>query len=183
MRKITRIKINEKTLVQKIKILVLGKEKPNLFTRFSVIIGFFIWLYFTVWQLLIFLSIVWVDKLENAKTIKKTFAIIGGKYGFNIKYGLDTMHILFYHSLAIFVLCFFSLVGLIFIYRQKRIGHIIFVLSNVINILFTIVFLGGTYYTEQISSFDKILFYLFTLYFAVVLFVFKTKSNFIQTNS
>lgn len=168
-------RINERTLVQKFKRSILGPDKPGLPIRLSVVFGFFIWLYFTIWQVLIFLSIVLVDRLQNPEMIKDTFNRIGTKYAFMHRWGLDTLNTLLFHSAVVLGLYFISLLGLIFIYRQKRKGYILYLLGSVLSIAFTIVFLGTHYFSEQISLIDKIIFLITTLYFVIGLFLFKKK--------
>ena len=58
------VNINERTIVQKAKRIVLGDKRPSLYTRISVIISFSLWIYFTVWQIFILMSIVLVDRLK-----------------------------------------------------------------------------------------------------------------------
>ena len=169
------VKIDERTLVQKVKQFFLGKEKPNLFRRISVLIGFFIWLYFTVWQGLIFLSIVFMDRLQNPEMIREAFNRIGAKYAFLHRWGLNTTEVLLFHSLGMFVFFGLSLLGLILIYRQKKTGHILYLFSNVFAVVFTIVFLGKDYFNNEISMIDKIIFASVTLYFTLGIFFFKKK--------
>jgi len=170
------VKINERTLVQKLKRFILGSEKPNFLIRMSVVIGFFIWLYFLVWQILIFLSIVLVNRLQDPDMVLSTFNRIGNKYAFMHRWGLDTISTLLVHSIAEIALFLISLLGLIFIYRQKKSGHLLYVLFNGLSIVFTILFLGLDYFKEQISLIDKIIFGSITLYFFIVMFIFK-KNN------
>jgi hypothetical protein len=167
------VRINEHTLVQKVKKSILGQEKPGLFTRISVWVGFVVWLYFTVWQILIFLSIVLVNRLENPEMIKSTFNRIGNKYAFMHRWGLDTMNTLWVHSAIILFFYGISLLGLIFIYRKKRRGYIVYFLSSSMCIIFTLVFLGVNYLNEQISLIDKLIFVLIMLYFLISLFFLK----------
>ncbi len=171
------VKIDERTVVQKVKQFILGKEKPHLFRRISVIIGFFIWLYFTVWQGLIFLSIVFMNRLQNPEMIKETFARVGAKYAFLHRWGLQTTDVLLYHSLGMFIFFGFSLFALVLIYRQKKIGHILFFFSQSLAVIFTLVFLGWDYFNQEISLIDKIIFGSVTLYFTLGIFFFKKKQK------
>jgi hypothetical protein len=169
------VKIDERTVVQKIKHFFLGKEKPNLFRRISVVIGFFIWLYFAIWQGLIFLSIVLMNRLQNPEMIQKTFDRVGAKYTFLHRWGLNTTDVLLYHSLGMFVFFGLSLFGLILIYRQKKIGHVLYFITNIFATIFTIILLGMNYFNHEISLIDKIFFSVATLYFGFGIFFFKKK--------
>lgn len=169
------VRIDERTLVQKIKQAILGKEKPSLFRRISVLIGFGVWLYFAVWQGLIFLSIIFMDKLKNPEMIKDVFNRVGAKYTFMHRWGLKTIDVLTLHSLGMFVFYGLSLFALVLIYRQKKFGHILYFFSNSFAIIFTIIFLGWNYFNQEISMIDKIIFGAVTLYFTLGIFFFKKK--------
>jgi len=169
-------------LVQKIKRFILGNEKPNFLIRISVMIGFFVWLYFLVWQILIFLSIVLVNRLQDPEMILTTFNRIGSKYAFMHRWGLDTISTLLLHSIVEIAMYSISLLGLIFIYRQKKSGHILYVLFNMLSLVFTILFLGIDYFNEQISLIDKIIFGLITIYFFITMFILKKIINFRPIN-
>ncbi len=167
-------RIDEKTLVQKIKFFIIGVEKPNWITRLSVTIGFAFWLYFVLYLSVIFLSILFVDTLENPELIKSTFGKIGGRYNFNIEYASHNWHaidVIFYHSFISICVLSISLIGLIFIYRRKKTGYVLYLIGNMTVIIFTLVFMGLNYVEEQVSIIDKLLFVSITIYFlATMLF-------------
>ena len=170
------IRINERTVVQKVKTFILGTEKPNWMTRISVLVGLFISLYFLIWQFFIFISVLFVERLKNPDLIKDTFSRIGGKYNFNIKYASynwNTMDVILYHSIGTITLLILSTIGLIIIYRRKKLGYITYLLSNGLIILFTILFLGLDYLKEQIGFIDKIIFIVITVYFLTGMFILK----------
>ena len=170
------VRINEKTLIQKIKTFIIGKEKPNWFTRLSVLAGFAIWFYYAIWHLLIFLSITFTDQLKNPALIRETYGKIGGKYNFNIRYqnmNWNTMDVVYMHAFIMLILLIVSLTGLVLIYRRKKWGYIIYLLGNVSIILFSLFFLGTAYFKEQISNFDKIMFLVVTIYFFIGMFFLK----------
>lgn len=167
------LKIDERTLVQKIKYFILGKEKPNYLTRISVFIGFIVWLYFIVWQILIFLSILLMDRLQNPEMIANTFDRLGYKYSFMHRWGINTIQTLSVHSIGVFILLTISLIGLVFIYRRKNKGYLLYLIGNSLFALFTILFLGVDYFNEQISMIDKFLLLGITFYFLIGAFIFK----------
>ncbi|MGV6862668.1 MAG: hypothetical protein ACWA41_12930 [Putridiphycobacter sp.] len=167
------VNIDERTLVQKIKISILGKEKPKLFRRISVMVGFGVWLYFTIWQTLIFLSILLMERLKNYETIKEAFDRVGAKYAFMHRWGLKTTDVLIYHSIGMFVLFGINLFALILIYRKRKIGHVLYLVSFLLMGLFSYFFLGHKYFTNEISLVDKIIFLIAGLYFTTGIFFFK----------
>lgn len=167
------LKIDESTLIQKIKFFILGKKKPNYLTRISVFIGFGTWLYFMIWQGLIFLSILLMDRLQNPKMINDTFNRLGYKYAFMHRWGMSTTKILSVHSIGVFILLSISLIGLVFIYRRKNKGYLLYLLGNSFYAGFTMILLGMNYFNEQISILDKFIFIGITAYFLIGAFVFK----------
>jgi hypothetical protein len=167
------LKIDERTIIQKLKTFILGKDKPNYLTRISVFIGFGVWLYFIIWQGLIFLSILLMDRLQNPKMIADTFDRLGHKYSFMHRWGMTTTQTLSVHSIGIFILLSISLIGLIYIYRRKNAGYVLYLLGNGFFATFTIILLGMNYFNEQISMIDKLTFIVITAYFLVGAFIFK----------
>ena len=167
------LRINERTLIQKIKRFILGKDKPNYLTRISVLIGFAIWLYFMIWQGLIFLSIVLMDRLKNPDMIADTFNRLGHKYAFMHRWGMSTTQTLSVHSIGVFILLSISVIGLIFIYRRKNTGYLLYLLGHSLYAGFTIILLGMDYFNEQISMIDKFIFIAITACFVIGVFVFK----------
>jgi len=167
------LQIDERTVIQKIKTFILGKDKPNYLTRISVVLGFGIWLYFIIWQGLIFLSIVLMDRLQNPKMIADTFDRLGHKYAFMHRWGTNTTQTLTIHSIGVFILLFISLIGLVFIYRRKNTGYLLYLIGNLFYAGFTITLLGIPYFNEQISTIDKFVFVGITTYFLIGAFVFK----------
>ncbi|MFD1551087.1 hypothetical protein DNU06_04195 [Putridiphycobacter roseus] len=170
------VRFDEKTLVQKIKTFIIGNEKPNWFTRLSVLIGFAIWFYYAIWHTLIFLSIAFIDQLKNPDLIRETYGKIGGKYSFNIRYqdmNWLTIDVIYIHAIVVLLLLLISLAGLVLIYRRKKWGYIIYFIGNLSIILFSFFFLGAAYFEEQISYFDKIMFLVVTIYFLIGMFFLK----------
>ncbi|MFK8039336.1 MAG: hypothetical protein AB8B74_13670 [Crocinitomicaceae bacterium] len=166
------VRIDEKTLVQKIKFFIIGHQKPNWLTRISVVLGFVAWLYYTIYFSVIFLSILFVDSLENPELIKSTFGKIGGKYNFNInyaQYNWEAIDVIFYHALITILLLLTSLIGLVFIYRRKKMGYILYLAANVFLITFTLLFMGIDYTKAQITFFDKSLLIGISIYFLIIL--------------
>jgi hypothetical protein len=169
-------RIDEKTLIQKLKVFIIGNEKPNWATRMSVLLGFVVWIYYITYLAVIALSILFVDTLKDPALIKSTFGKIGGKYNFNIRYeafdwaAIDVILVFALISSAILLL---SLMGLVYIYRRKKLGYILYLSGNIIVILFTLFFLGLAYVAEQISYFDKVLFIVVTFYFFIAMLFLK----------
>lgn len=166
-------KIERKTILQRIRILILGKEKPNLLTRASVISGFIIWLYLMSSQLLTLLSIVLLDKLDNSPRIRASYSGVGNSY-----YGYtDTINRLFFHSLSEILVYLVMLVALVLIWRKKKIGLILYVAGNAGILFVTFLIMGWKYMAREIAIFDYILIISSALYFLLGLFLFYRKKE------
>lgn len=157
-------KIQKLNIPQRIWYFIVGKDSPNMLTQASVAVGFFVWLYFFSWHLLTFLTISLMGTLKNASQIEAAFGKVGAAYqGF--MFGNVTSY-LFVHSLAQFVVFGTSLVGLILIWRQKKLGFLLYIFSNAATYLVTFFILGTRYIINEVSLFDFLLLLLITLYFA-----------------
>jgi len=171
------VRIDEKTLVQKVKTAIIGNEKPNWPTRLSVLLGFGFWFFYMVYFCVIFFSIQFIDALEDPELIRNAFATIGGPYNFNIKYAnfnWTAIDVIYFHALFTIALLILSLLGLIFIYRRRKLGYILYLVGNIGTILFALYFLGSSYIQDQISALDKYLFAGITLYFLIAMFLLKS---------
>ncbi|MFK8044700.1 MAG: hypothetical protein AB8B72_04355 [Crocinitomicaceae bacterium] len=170
------VRIDEKTLVQKVKTVIIGKEKPNWATRISVLLGFGFWFFYMAYLCVILFSILFIDSLEDPDLIRNSFAKIGGSYNFNIKYadfGWTAIDVIYYHALFTIGLLMLSLLGMIFIYRRKQLGYLLYLTGNIGSIIFTLYFLGISYVNDQISVIDKYLFLGITVYFFIAMFLLK----------
>jgi hypothetical protein len=176
------VNINERTIVQKVKRIILGDERPSFYTRLSVVIAFSLWVYFTIWQTFILMSIVLVDRLKNPEMITTTFNRIGTKYAFMHRWGLDTTRTLMFYSVVVLCLYLISLFGLVLIYKQKKRGFALYLLPYGLSCVFTIVFLGMNYFNEQISFLDKVLFASVWGFMLVNLFVIKQTNKTSKVN-
>lgn len=154
-----------KTIPQKIKQTILGKENPNFLTRVSVGAGFLIWIYLFSWYLFTFLSLILMGGIKPGwrYTVEGSFQRVGSKlYGF-----ADTINMLFVHSIAQFAVFFLILLGLVLIWRKKKIGFMFYIIGSVGSILATIFILGTDYLMHETSIVDFILLGATTVYFGI----------------
>lgn len=153
------------TLPQKIKQLILGKEQPNLLTRVSVATAFLVWVYLFSWHLLTFLSLVMMHGLKPGwkKDVVPAFNRVGSKlYAY-----ADTINTLQVHALAQFVVFFLMLLGLILIYRRKRIGFLFYIIGAGGSLLATLLIMGNKYFFAEVTMVDFALLIGSALYFAI----------------
>lgn len=151
------------TLTQRLRRLLLGKEKPNLATRLSVNVAFGVWVYLASWQVLTFMVLMLMNSLEDAAVIEGAFNRLGSKmYRFT-----NTVELLSIHNLVQLGIYWLILVSLILIYRKKRIGFLLYVIGNVSLILSTILIMGLKYFQTETSYSYLILIGVTTIYFAI----------------
>jgi hypothetical protein len=166
-------KIEHNTLFQRIKIGILGKEKPNILTRFSVITAFLIWLYFATIYGLTLISLLLVDTLKNEKFIKASLEDVGlKKYGY-----MNTVQKLTNYATVELAILILALMGLIFIWRKKRVGFLFYIAANIGLILVVYLMMGYTYLSTEFGSFNLILIGASTLYFTAGFFLFYRKKK------
>ena len=174
-------KKDKKSVLQRISRLILGKERPNFITQVSVILGFLIWVYLLAWHVLTFMAIILMDTLKQADRLEGAFMRVGSKlYGYE-----NTINRLTVYTLAEFIVFTVVLIGLILIWRRKKVGFLIYVFGNVCIPLTTIVVLGFDYFRLETPTFDLILYGATTLYFglgAMWLYKWKNKNEKSQEN-
>lgn len=171
-------KIKNFTTLQRFRILILGRERPNLLTRISLLIAFLIWIYLFSWQLLTLVSIIFSGSLAHADGIKAAYHSIGSNnYGF-----VDGAIRLKFFTIVQLGLYFLSLIGLIFIWRSKKWGFILFILSYVLVLLSTLLIMGSTYIMKEIPIIDLLLIGGSIIYFLIGLFIFGKRQDKLADN-
>lgn len=166
-------KIQKINIPQRIWIFIVGTEKPNMLTQISVALGLCIWFYFFSWHLLTFLSLTLMENLEKANELDSAFNRIGGKYQMLLPGNITTY--LWIHSLIQLIVFSVSLVGLILIWRKKKIGFLLYIFSNASTYIITFFVLGLAYMANELSFFDFVLLLAATLYFATGYWLFYRK--------
>jgi hypothetical protein len=158
-------KIVAVTIPQKIKGLILGKARPNLLTRVSVGAGLVVWIYLFSWHLLTFLSLQMMSGLKPGwrRDVVPAFHRVGSKlYGY-----ADTVNMLSVHSLVQFLMYFMILLGLILIWRNKKLGFLLYIFGAIGSLIVTFIILGWEYLINETTPTDFVLILGSTLYFAI----------------
>lgn len=170
-------KIEKLNLLQRLRRIVLGKEKPDLLTRTSVLVGLVVWVYLFSWHLLTFLSIILMNNLkpqgnsQGPQIIKAAFQRVGSReYGYS-----DTLNRLLVHSIGEMILYGIVLIGLILIYRKKRLGFLLYIFAFLGTFVLTFFIMGTDYMSKELSMVDSLLILFGVLYFAIGLFLFYKK--------
>lgn len=166
-------KIKNFTTLQRFRILILGRERPNFITRISLLIAFLIWIYLFSWQLLTLVSILFSSNLAHADGIKAAYHSIGKNY-YDFVDGTVRLKLFTIIQLGLYLL---SLIGLIFIWRKKKWGFILYLLSYTLILISTLLIMGWTYIQREIPFIDLLLIGGSIIYFLIGLFLFGRNQN------
>ncbi|MFT4602129.1 MAG: hypothetical protein ACI857_002315 [Arenicella sp.] len=151
------------TIPQKIKQLILGKVRPNLLTRVSVGSVFVVWVYLFSWHLMTFLSLIMMNGLKPGwrNDVIPAFHRVGSKlYGY-----ADTVNMLNVHSILQFAIFFIMLLGLILVWRKKRIGFLFYIVGAIGSLAITFFVLGYEFLITETTIVDWTLLIGSALYF------------------
>ncbi|MDA7802998.1 hypothetical protein N8987_00285 [Crocinitomix sp.] len=160
------------TLFQRVRKIILGNERPNLLTRVSVISGFIVWLYLFSWHLITLLSLLLLGNLKRSSMIRAAYNDVGEMYHYT-----DTINRLKLYSFIEVIVFLAILIGLILIWRRKKTGFLIYVISSVLTLLITYIVMGLKYFLAEIPVIDFILIGVSTAYFSIGILWFYRKKN------
>lgn len=141
----------------KIKRLILGKTKPDGFTRLMFTISLFCWVLLSFWNGLSYFVLLSSDIIEKYKGFSVNQIIIknGQDLGFNGPEFLISITDFYFYTLFIWGFIF---LGLVFMYRKKQ-RYIFFIFGGLfVHFVYMFYALGLQYFIEDVSTFDKILY-------------------------
>lgn len=139
---------------------ILGKRKPDGFTRISFLITIFIWLLLSVWNAISYFVLLSADIIYENKgfSVKEIIRIHGRKMGFNGQEFLESLTSFYFYNLFIWGVIF---IGLVFMYRKLKVYPLIIFGGLIIHFGYMFFALGLQYFIEDISFFDKICYAIF----------------------
>lgn len=144
-------------LIIKIRRFILGKKKPDGFTRLIFTINIFSWFLLMIWNLISYAAIQLSDIIKENKGFSVN-AIIrknGRDLGFEGQDFLDVINTYLFANIFIWIIIF---IGLALLYRKLKV-YPIFLLGGLgIHFLLMFFMLGLQYFIESVSFFDKILY-------------------------
>lgn len=151
------------SLLARFKKWILGEEKPDSFTFWSVIINSIIAFIFLLWSLLSLSVLLFREIMKNEKNINVSEII--GKRGHQLGFdkGNDFIHELsLFHMLAL-VCWFIVIIGIVLQYR-RNLYFIYFIGAGIlIYILAMWIMLGFSYWVQDTTGFDKSIFFIICL--------------------
>lgn len=144
----------------RIRNFILGKRKPDGFTRICFMIVLFVWLLLAVWNAISYFVLLSADVIYQNKGISVN-AIIrnhGKKIGFDGQEFLDALTTFYLSNLFIWLVIF---VGLVFMYRKMKAYPLLVFGGLIVHFAYMFFILGLQYFIEDISFFDKICYIVF----------------------
>ena len=165
-------KIKQTNLSLRIRTLILGTEKPNLLIRMSTLCCLIVWLYFFSWHLITFLSLTLLDNLKQATNVRAAYGRIGYLYGYS-----DTINRLTLYSAMQILVYIVLFISLILIYRKKRTGLIMYLITTIAGLMITFFVMGFRFMKFEISILDYLLLLASITYFSLGFLLFYRKPN------
>ena len=144
----------------RIRNFILGKQKPDGFTRICFLITLFAWLLLSVWNAISYFVLLSADMIYENKgfSVKEIIRIHGRKMGFNGQEFLDALTQFYFYNLFIWGIIF---IGLVFMYRKLK-SYPLFIFGGfIIHFAYMFFVLGLQYFIEDVSFFDKICYIVF----------------------
>src|SRR5690554_8069014 len=144
-------------LLVRIRTLILGKQKPDGFTRLMFSISLFSWFLLTMWNGISYFVLLTSEIIEENKGFSVNDVIIknGQNLGFNGEEFLESITTFYFNSLFVWLFIF---IGLALMYRKKRLYTFIVLGGLGVHFIYMFIVLGFQYFIEDVSFFDKILY-------------------------
>ncbi len=149
-------------LILKLRDLIFGEKKPDVYTRVTVYFNTIIWLIFLAWHLISYASISLRDVIFTEKKIDVEALIFarGKLLGFQPYEFLNLL--LNYHLVS--AICWATVfIGFILIWRQKTYFTYFIFMPVIVYAGMIVFFLRWRYFMEDTTTFDKITLLIFVL--------------------
>lgn len=131
------------------KVFFLGSKNPWWFTQVTFYFGLLSFLYFLIWNLLNFLAVSMVFVYPKAEKVKMLFIELGQKYEI-----ADPMSNIKWMAISNMIAAGVMFLGLLVIWRRKKIGYYFMFFGQIFCILTPLVFMGMKYVEAEISPFE-----------------------------
>lgn len=149
-------------LILKLRDLIFGETKPDVYTRITVYFNALIWLIFLSWHLISYASISLREVIFTEKKIDVEALIFerGKLLGFQPYEFLNLL--LNYHIIS--AICWGTIfIGLILIWRKNKLFNYFIFIPLIIYAGMIVFFLRWRYFMEDTTTFDKITLLVFVL--------------------
>lgn len=136
---------------------IFGKQRPDILTRMTFLANLIIWLLFLVWSSFSYFAVNSRQWIWDQKGLAVTWIIERRGEQLGYKEGEFLARLEFTSFMALFCWLLFF-VGLVLLYRKKKIFVFFTLIPLLIYIALNSLYLGFTYFVEDITLFDKVLF-------------------------
>lgn len=153
-------------LLIRLRKLVFGNKEPDMFTKIAFYIGLLTWVIFFFWHVLQFIVLKnsnWIEAIKQLP-ISELLNKRAQALGFESAVFIDRLLISYSISIISWSLFF---VGLILMWRKQRIFSYFIFTALGVAMLSPIMLLGFSYWSNDISSFDKIYQIIITLFLVI----------------
>ncbi|PWL29468.1 MAG: hypothetical protein DCO96_06835 [Fluviicola sp. XM-24bin1] len=152
---------------------IFGKRRPDIFTRITFIANLVIWMLFLIWSGFSYFAVNSRDWILQQKGIRVTSIINerGTELGFENGVFMDRMETA---SLIAIVCWLVFFVGLVLLYRKKRIFVYFSIVPLLAYVALNSIYLGFAYFIEDITLFDKILILISLLSLSISVFMMRS---------
>ncbi|MFK7786063.1 MAG: hypothetical protein AB8B56_13155 [Crocinitomicaceae bacterium] len=144
-----------KPILVRLRNVVFGKRKPDIFTRVTFYINMVIWVIFMLWNVIGYIAISSRDMITEVKGIKVEEIITqrGIELGFEPADFITHLAVLYGVGILCWGAVFF---GLILLYRKRK-QFVFFIVGGVVFYVgLNIFYLSFQFFREDTTSFDKI---------------------------
>ncbi|MDG0974016.1 MAG: hypothetical protein P8O07_07640 [Crocinitomicaceae bacterium] len=141
----------------RIRRFILGKKKPDGFTRLIYTINFISWFLLMAWNLISF-GVVQMSQLiydNKGLSVKAILRRKGRELGFNGEHFLQAITDFYFLSIFVWIVI---LIGLVLLYRKSRFYTSFYFGGFMVHFTSMFLMIGFQYFLEDISLFDKILY-------------------------
>ena len=145
-----------KPILVRLRNIVFGKRKPDIFTRVTFYINMVIWLIFMLWNVIGYIAISSRDMITEVKGVQVEEIITrrGIELGFEPTDFISRLAVLY----GIGAFCWAAVfIGLILLYRKRK-QFVYFIVGGVVFYIgLNIFYLSFQFFREDTTSFDKII--------------------------
>ncbi|GAB5418754.1 MAG: hypothetical protein Crog4KO_05110 [Crocinitomicaceae bacterium] len=136
---------------------MFGKKKPDILTRITFLANFVIWILFLIWSCFSYFAVNSRQWIWEQKGLAVTWIIERRGEQLNYEKGEFLARLEFTSLMALLCWLLFF-VGLVLLYRKKKIFIYFTLVPLLAYIAMNSFYLGFNYFVEDITLFDKILF-------------------------
>ena len=144
-------------LLLRIRRLILGKTKPDGFTRFIYTVNFICWFLLMAWNFISYIMVQMSQLIYNHKglSVKAILRRKGRELGFDGEVFLEAITDYYFLTIFVWVIIF---IGLVLMYRKSRFYASFYFGGFIVHFTSMLLMIGFQYFLEDISFFDKILY-------------------------